>query len=111
MNAVGVGAAAVALTGVLGLVVISRTEHVGRDPAAAALTLCLICEGNLHLLQAVGRQTQKARPTPAAHRRRGGRLHEEMGESPGPHADGPHCAGEGDGAFEVKQGDVVVVQA
>lgn len=112
MNAVGVGASAVALAGVFGLAVISRTEHVGRDPAAAAaLTLCLICEGNLHLLQAVSRQAQEARATPAAHRRRGGRLYEEFGESPGPHADGPDCFGEGDGAFEVNQGDVVVVQA
>lgn len=112
MNAVGVGASAVTLTGVFGLVVISGTEHVGRDPAAAAaLTLCLICEGNFHLLQAVSRQTQEARATPAAHHRRGARLHEEFRESPGPHADGTDCFGEGDGAFEVKQGDVVVVQA
>lgn len=113
MNSVGVGASAVALTGVFGLVVISRTEHVGRDPAAAAaaLTLCLICEGNFHLLQAVSRPTQEAHATPAAHRGRGGRLDEEFGESPGPHADGPDCFGEGDGAFEVNQGDVVVVQA
>lgn len=113
MNAVGVGASAVALTGVFGLIVISRTEHEGRDPAAAAaaLTLCLVCEGNSHLLQAVSRQAQEARATPAAHRRWGGRLYEVLGESPGPHADGPHCFGEGDGAFEVNQGDVVVVQA
>lgn len=112
MNAVGVGASAVALTGVFGLIMISRTEHVGRDPAAAtALTLRLICEGNFHLLQAVSRQTQEACATPAAHRRRGGRLYEEFGESPGPQTDGPGCLGEGDGAFEVNQGDVVVVQA
>lgn len=112
MNAVGVRASAVALTCIFGLVVISRAEHVGRDPAAAAaLTLCLIYERNLYLLQAVSRQAQEARATPAAHRRRGGRLYEEIGESPGPHADGPDCFGEGDGAFEVNQGDVVVVQA
>lgn len=112
MNAVGVGASAVALTGVLGLIVISRAEHVGRDPAAAAaLALRLVREGNFHLLQAVSRATQEARATPAAHRRRGGRLHQEFGESPGPRADGPDRFGEGDGAFKVNQGDVVVVQA
>lgn len=111
-NAVGVGAAAVALAGVFGLIPIPCTEHVGRDPAAAAaLALRLIREGNVHLLQAVCRQSQEARAAPAADRRRGGRLHEELRESPGPDADGPDCCGEGNGAFEVNQGDVVIVQA
>lgn len=112
MYAVGVGAAAVALAGVFGLILIPCAEHVGRDPAAAAaLALRLIGEGNLHLLQAVRRQSQEARPAPAADRRRGGRLHEGLREGPGPHADGPDRVGEGDGAFEVNQGDVVIVQA
>lgn len=111
-NAVGVGAPAVALAGVFGLLLIPCTEHEGRDPlAAAVLALGPNRVGNVHLLQAVCRQSQEARPAPAADPRRGGRLYEELRESPGPYADGPDHCGEGDGVFEVNQGDVVIVQA
>lgn len=111
-NAVGVGASTVALAGVFGLVLVPCTEHEGRDPVAAAvLALGPNGEGNVHLLQAVCRQSQEARPAPAADSRRGGGLYEELRESPGPDADGPHCCGEGDGAFEVNQGNVMIVQA
>lgn len=111
-NAVGVGAPTVALAGVFGLVLIPCTEHEGRDPVAAAvLALGPNGEGNVHLLQAVCSPSQEARPPPAADSRRGVRLYEELRESPGPYADGPDGCGEGDGAFEVNQGNVVIVQA
>lgn len=112
MNAVSVRTSTVPLTGVFGLIVVSCAKHEGSNPGTAApLTLSPTCEGNLYLLQIVGRQSKEACSAPAAHRRRGGLLHQGLGESPGPYADGSDCCGEGDGAFEAQQGDVMVVQA
>lgn len=112
MNTVCVRASTVPLTGVFGLVIVPRAEHDGGDPGtAAAHALRPICEGNLDLLQSVGREPEEARSAPAADRSRGRLLHQGLGETLGPYADGTDRRGEDDGALEVKQADVVVVQA
>lgn len=110
VNGVGVGAPAVALAGILGLQEVPCAEHEGCDPGtAAALALRLILEGDLHLLQSLRRESEETLAPPSADCRRGSLPYQVLCESPGPHADGPHRRGEGDGALEVNQGDVVIV--
>lgn len=112
MNAVCMRTSTVTLTGIFGLIIVSRTKHDRSDSGTAALrTLGPICEGNLYLLQRASRGSQVPCSAPAADRSRGGFLHQGLCESRGAYADGPHGSGESDRGFEVKQGDIVVVQA
>lgn len=112
IEAVGVGASTVTLAGIFGLIVVSCTEHEGSDPGtAAALALRLIYEGNFNLLQASRRQSAETCATPSADRSWWIPPHKEISENPGPHANGSGRWGKGDGAFEEKQSDVMIVWA